>query len=253
MHPPFRVVATSLCLAALSLAGCSAAGDHSDPQTVEWSEAHDRVGDNVRVCGPVAGTGRDGGDTFLNLGADYPAEERFVIIVWDQSDYEVPEGNQRACATGDVSEYEGVPQLEVRDATDLEFTRVAVQRGTSSAAPSTSAEPEDAEGSDTFPAVVLCKQEVRPALIAFYSSDRTVKSLRTLQTVLVETTRHGQVDLVTVALPVVGAISLLQSAESDGELNRGFDLFQRTLNALDTTCGAIAAAQKLGIQVDNAS
>lgn len=252
MFPPIRVVATFLCLAVVSFAGCSATDDDSDLQTIEWSEADDHVGETVRVCGPVAGTAQDGDDTFLNLGADYPAEDRFVIVVWDQGDYEVPEGNQRACATGDVTEYEGVPQLEVRDTSDLEFTRVAAQRDASSADSSTTAGPNDAEDLDKFPAVVLCKQEIRPALTDFHSSTPTIKSLRRLQAAIVTSTEHGQVDLATVALPVVGAISLLENADGDDELNKAFDLFQRAVDALDTTCRAIATAQRLGTQVDNA-
>jgi hypothetical protein len=99
------------------LSGCSSAA-------TSWDNAGGRVGDEVRVCGPVEGVGRDEDDTFINLGKDYPDPDRFTIVIWDQADFRAPATSDtlHACVSGIVSEYDGVPQIEVQDGAKVDFS-----------------------------------------------------------------------------------------------------------------------------------
>ena len=129
-----RVAATALGGAALvtGLIACnttSAADRDADTtsRVVSWQKAVEHVGQRVRVCGPLRSTGSDGDDRFLNLGASYPREPRFTIVVWDNP-ASVPEvGNRlrsyRACATGKVSMYGSVPQMELEDGGAIELLK----------------------------------------------------------------------------------------------------------------------------------
>jgi hypothetical protein len=90
---------------------------------ISWSEARDLVGTDQRVCGPLAGTGRSQDDYFLNLGRDYPDPERFTIVLWDVGGVEpIPEG-ATLCASGLITSYEGVAQLELRSASAVEVNK----------------------------------------------------------------------------------------------------------------------------------
>lgn len=56
---------------------------------------------------------------FLNLGRDYPSEERFAVVLWDR--YVDPIANGSViCAEGVISSYEGVAQIELGDAEQFE-------------------------------------------------------------------------------------------------------------------------------------
>lgn len=114
-------------VAAAVLAGCSADGSTAVTDDVSWRDAADHAGDVVRVCGPLKSTGSDGDDRFLNLGAPYPQEPRFTIVVWDNpgsvEDVDPETASYRACVTGEVSMYEGVPQIELDDGSDITLTR----------------------------------------------------------------------------------------------------------------------------------
>jgi len=91
---------------------------------VEWAEAGRYVGEEREVCGPVVGThfaeDSRGQPTFLNLGEDYPSPKRFVVLIWgdDRHNFPTPpedyyEGNT-ICARGEIQEYEGVFEIEIR-------------------------------------------------------------------------------------------------------------------------------------------
>ena len=122
---------TAICAVLLTLSGCSDAGSAkgeltpgSEPTNVgdiAWDEAAEHVGDAARVCGPLAGSARDGDDTFLNIGEDYPDPERFVVVVWDTRRYDVPPKESRICVEGQITEYEGSTQIEVRDAESIDI------------------------------------------------------------------------------------------------------------------------------------
>lgn len=113
-------------LMAAVLSGCSAASSNTDSGDVSWRVAANHAGDVVRVCGPLKSTGSDGNDRFLNLGAPYPQEPRFTIVVWDNPDsveaVDLATASYRVCASGEVSMYEGVPQIELDDGSEITLT-----------------------------------------------------------------------------------------------------------------------------------
>jgi hypothetical protein len=89
--------------------------DEGRTHKVDWSDAEDVVGETTTVCGPVASVIFDGGDTFINVGADYPDPDRFTVIVWNET-YRAFAAGDDLCATGQVSEYQGAIQLETLNA-----------------------------------------------------------------------------------------------------------------------------------------
>lgn len=100
---------------------------------VEWTEAGRYVGENRTVCGPVAGThfaeDSRGQPTFLNLGEDYPSPKRFVVLIWGDNRPDFPfepesyyEG-KTICATGDIQEYQGSYEVEIRSPDAVEIQR----------------------------------------------------------------------------------------------------------------------------------
>lgn len=114
-------------LVAAVLSGCSAASSDTGSGDVSWRDAADYAGDVVRVCGPLKSTGSDGNDRFFNLGAPFPQVPRFTIVVWDHPDsvetVDPATSSYRACVSGEVSVYDGVPQIELDDGGDIELTR----------------------------------------------------------------------------------------------------------------------------------
>lgn len=123
----------ALCFTSMAatLTGCGALGSAVAPtdgrSSVSWQDAADHVGERVKVCGPLKSTGSDGDDRFLNLGAPYPEEPRFTIVVWDNPDsveaVNARTGTYRVCVRGEVSMYEGVPQMELDDGRRIDVTR----------------------------------------------------------------------------------------------------------------------------------
>lgn len=105
--------------------GCSSCSAES-----EWSEAGSRVGETVTIQGPVVGAAylpeETGSPTFLNLGEDFPSEDRFTVVIWDgdRGDFPTPPedafAGQKVIVTGTISEYEGTPQIEVSDPSQIE-------------------------------------------------------------------------------------------------------------------------------------
>lgn len=98
------------------------AAQYRDAPVVAADEAERHVGERARVCGTVVATnfvpGVDGAPTFLNLERPYP-EQPFDIVIWgsERPRFERPPEilyrGRRVCVSGRVSEYEGVPRIEV--------------------------------------------------------------------------------------------------------------------------------------------
>lgn len=103
-----------LCTELPSESGESGAGGLS------WDAAASHIGTEQRICGPLVSTRSDNDDVFLNLGRDYPDPARFTIVIWDVGGVEhLPTGTE-LCATGTVSSYNGVVQIELRDVEAVE-------------------------------------------------------------------------------------------------------------------------------------
>lgn len=90
--------------------------------SISWRTAGSHVGTNQRVCGPFAGTGKSGDDVFLNLGRNYPDPKRFQIVLWDVGGVEPIRFGSTVCATGRISQYKGVPQIELQSVRGVEVS-----------------------------------------------------------------------------------------------------------------------------------
>lgn len=82
---------------------------------ISWDAAAEYVGAEHRVCGPLTTIRRDDDDVFLNLGRDYPDPARFTIIIWSVGEVKRLPAGTELCATGLVSSYNGVAQIELSD------------------------------------------------------------------------------------------------------------------------------------------
>lgn len=60
-------------------------------------------------------TRADNNDVFLNIGRDYPDPARFTIVLWDVGGVESLPAGTTLCATGPISMYNGVAQIELYD------------------------------------------------------------------------------------------------------------------------------------------
>ena len=88
------------------------AGPRIDDGDTRWNEARDQVGVRRTVCGPLVNDGQSDDDVFLNLGRGYPDPDRFTVVIWDVGEIEeIPPGT-KVCASGTISSYQGVAQIE---------------------------------------------------------------------------------------------------------------------------------------------
>jgi DNA/RNA endonuclease YhcR with UshA esterase domain len=137
---PHYLLVLLLAVVLLSLAACGSSGGTGaaptaaaptvSEQAIPWDEASAHIGESVTIEGPVAGVmyseGSNGSPTFLNVGADYPDESRFTVVIWgaDRGHFEpAPEdqfSGQTIRVTGTVVEYQGMPQIEVATPSDIE-------------------------------------------------------------------------------------------------------------------------------------
>lgn len=96
------------------------------------AQAGDHVGETRTVCGHVAGThyaeSTRGGPTFLNLDEPYP-RHIFTVVIWrrDRGKFrQAPErfyDGLRICVTGKIGSHEGIPQIIVRDPSQIEIVK----------------------------------------------------------------------------------------------------------------------------------
>jgi hypothetical protein len=116
----FDVRATVLVvLAALSTACSEDAGD----AVTRWDEAAARVGDHTKVCGPPQGIRRSRDATLLDVGVEYPDPDRFTIVIAgppaDLADV-TRDGVLEVCATGEVTQDDGVVQVRLQSASEIQ-------------------------------------------------------------------------------------------------------------------------------------
>lgn len=91
------------------------------------AEAKNHIGEQSTVCGKVmsahyAETTR-GRPTFLNFDEPYP-NQIFTVVIWgtDRSKFDNPETayrGQSVCVSGIISSYRGVPEIVIRDKTQI--------------------------------------------------------------------------------------------------------------------------------------
>jgi hypothetical protein len=99
----------------------------SAQHTIPAAEAAKHVGEKATVCGVVASahyaSGSKGRPTFLNLDKPYP-NPIFTALIWgdDRSKFDQPEvklRDKRICTTGKIVLHEGVPEITLRDPSQL--------------------------------------------------------------------------------------------------------------------------------------
>ena len=98
---------------------------------VNWYEAQNYIGERTTVCGPVVdatwASGSNGKPTFLNLGSPYPDPDRFTVVIWIQNRGNFPQApedyylGKTICVTGLITEYNGIPQIEVQYPSEIEI------------------------------------------------------------------------------------------------------------------------------------
>lgn len=141
MKSRIAVIAAAIAI----LASCSTSEPDPDATELNWESAADFVGETATICGPVAGVnvepgepiiervgdglemqGWEAGDTFVNIGKDYPDPSRFAVVVFDEepSDYDWLTLEEDVCATGFVKMYKGSPQMILNSVSDLEAVNV---------------------------------------------------------------------------------------------------------------------------------
>lgn len=88
-----------------------------------WDRAREHAGTVQRVCGPLMSVRDTDDGTFVNVGRDYPAADRFTFIFWDMY-LEPIETGATVCGTGEIYLYDGVvAQMEMWDPGALEIWR----------------------------------------------------------------------------------------------------------------------------------
>jgi hypothetical protein len=94
-------------------------------ETITAAQASSHIGQHETVCGTVAGehfaARSKGQPTFINLDAAYP-NQIFTILVWGDDRAAVgqlPATGQRVCASGHITNFRGVPEIAVRNSSQL--------------------------------------------------------------------------------------------------------------------------------------
>jgi hypothetical protein len=117
------------------LVGCAQSGvdESACPGSVGWTDAKSVEGQEAVVRGTVAATSYrpdvNGEPTFINVGKDYPDPARFTIVIWgeDRASFssapEVLYDGAKVCATGSVTKYGGLPQMNVTSEDQIEIIR----------------------------------------------------------------------------------------------------------------------------------
>jgi hypothetical protein len=105
---------------------CSAIAVFAE-QPISPAEAAKHVGEKSTVCGVVASasyaTRSKGQPTFLNLDKPYP-NAIFTALIWgdDRPKFDQPEvrlRDRRICATGKITLYKDVPEIVLREPSQL--------------------------------------------------------------------------------------------------------------------------------------
>ena len=97
---------------------------------ISWTEAQYHIGDVTTVCGPVvdAQWAIDSPDqlTILNIGKEYPDPDRLTVIISINNRGNFPQAPEEyypgktVCVTGLVYLYKGIPQMSIKDPSQIE-------------------------------------------------------------------------------------------------------------------------------------
>ncbi len=108
---------------------------------LDWSSAGKYIGRVITVIGPLLATKARpdvaGSPMWLDVGGRYPSQDRLAVVVWGRnwSKFDVTEldaeywfetvfdemGNASLCIKGEVAEYNGIPQIELQDPSQLKI------------------------------------------------------------------------------------------------------------------------------------
>jgi hypothetical protein len=89
----------------------------TSPAAINWDEAAKHVGETVTITGPVKGTHvTSGGKSMvLNIGKDYPAADRFSVMITVDAKHPADEPaykDKTITVTGKVELYKKVPEIK---------------------------------------------------------------------------------------------------------------------------------------------
>lgn len=97
---------------------------------ISWDEAKYHIGERITVYGAVVDThwasGSKGKPTFLNIGKPYPDPGRFTVVIWIDYRGNFPQApevyylGKTIYVTGLITEYKGIPQIEVKTPTQIQ-------------------------------------------------------------------------------------------------------------------------------------
>jgi ATP sulfurylase len=88
------------------------------PLTINWDEAAKHVGETATVTGPVKGTHvtTNHKSLILNIGKDYPAADRFSVMIAVDDKHPADESaykDKAVTVTGKIELYRRVPEIKV--------------------------------------------------------------------------------------------------------------------------------------------
>jgi len=99
-------------------------------QAIPWDEAKYHIGERATVYGAVVDThwasGSKGKPTFLNIGRPYPDPDRFTVVIWIDYRANFPQApevyylGKTVYITGLITQYEGIPEIEVKDPSQIQ-------------------------------------------------------------------------------------------------------------------------------------
>lgn len=124
---PARAAATQVLALALALLPAAGPAAAAEPR-ITAAEAAQHAGEQVKVCGLVAGAKyaerSRGKPTFLDFEKPHPAEV-FKVVIWgsDRGKFQQPPettyARQQVCVTGRIELYRGAPEIIVRSPSQL--------------------------------------------------------------------------------------------------------------------------------------
>ena len=93
------------------------------PGAINWTQASAHIGNTVTIKGPVKSVNYEpsetGQPTFLNVGRDYPNNNRVAVVIWGKNRFKFSPKPENAysletiCVTAPVGTFQGVPQMTV--------------------------------------------------------------------------------------------------------------------------------------------